>query len=65
MQPPTPPHRVQAIRSDRRFIGIETEPKYFDMAVNRIEKELGRHPLFPDEPSSSGYTQIMADVVVK
>jgi DNA modification methylase len=38
------PHR-------RKFIGIEKEPKYFDIAVKRIEAELSRMPLFEDAPA--------------
>ena len=29
---------VACIRTERRFIGIEKEPKYFDIAVNRIQQ---------------------------
>ena len=32
---------VAAVRTGRRFIGIELEPKYFDIAVRRIKAELG------------------------
>ncbi len=39
---------VACVRGDRTFIGIEKEPKYFDIAVNRIERELFRHPLFEE-----------------
>ena len=31
---------VACIRTGRRFIGIEKDPHYFDIAVERIEKEL-------------------------
>ena len=37
-------------QSGRRFIGIEKEPKYFDIAVKRIEAEFSRHPLFEAPP---------------
>jgi DNA modification methylase len=30
---------VACIRTERRFIGIEKEPKYFDIACKRIERE--------------------------
>jgi len=40
---------VACVRTGRKFIGIEKEPKYFDIAVRRIEAELNRAPLF-DEP---------------
>ena len=31
---------VACIQTGRRFIGIEKEPKYFDIAVQRIQKAL-------------------------
>ena len=37
---------VACVRTGRKFIGIELEPKYFEIAVARIEAELNRHPLF-------------------
>ena len=30
---------VACIRTERRFIGIEKEPKYFEIACKRIERE--------------------------
>jgi DNA modification methylase len=41
---------VACIRTGRRFIGIEREPKYFDIAVKRIETELKRTALFEPVP---------------
>lgn len=41
---------VACVRTGRRFIGIEKEPRYFDIAVKRIEAELNRCPLF-EEPA--------------
>ena len=40
---------VAAVRMKRKFIGIEKEPKYFDIAVKRIERALSeeRSSLFP------------------
>jgi len=40
---------VACVRLGRKFIGIEKEPKYFEIAVKRIEAELNRTPLF-EEP---------------
>ncbi len=37
---------VACIRTGRRFIGIELDPGYFDIAVQRCKRELDRHPLF-------------------
>jgi DNA modification methylase len=37
---------VACIKTGRNFIGIEKEPKYFDIAVKRIEKALSEQALF-------------------
>lgn len=37
---------VSALRLGRRFIGIEKEPKYFDIACQRIENALSQGVLF-------------------
>ena len=36
---------VACVRTGRSFIGIELEPKYFDISVKRIKAELNRFPL--------------------
>ena len=36
---------VACIRTGRRFIGIEIDPKYFEIAKQRCIKELNRFPL--------------------
>lgn len=36
---------VACVRLGRKFIGIELEPKYFEIAKKRISDELNRHPL--------------------
>jgi site-specific DNA-methyltransferase (adenine-specific) len=41
---------VACIRTGRRFIGIEIEPKYFDIACKRIEDEYKRMTLFEEPP---------------
>ena len=38
---------VACARLGRRFIGIEIEPKYFDIACKRIEREYAQLKLFP------------------
>ena len=38
---------VAAVREGRRFIGIECERNYFDIAVRRIDAELAQGRLFP------------------
>jgi site-specific DNA-methyltransferase (adenine-specific)/modification methylase len=42
---------VACIRTGRKFIGIEKEEKYFDIAVKRIEAELSRNILFEPPPA--------------
>lgn len=42
---------VAAIRTNRRCIGVEREPAYFNLAVSRLTAELSRTPLFPDPPA--------------
>ena len=41
---------VAAIQLGRKFIGIEREPKYFDIACQRIEKAVAQGQLFEPEP---------------
>lgn len=41
---------VAAIQTGRRFIGIEIEPRYFDIAVARIEEAALQPRLFDAEP---------------
>lgn len=41
---------VAAIQLGRKFIGIEREPKYFDIAVKRIEQAVAQGKLFEPEP---------------
>jgi site-specific DNA-methyltransferase (adenine-specific)/modification methylase len=42
---------VAAIQLGRKFIGIECEPKYFDIACRRIEQAYAQRPLFEAEPA--------------
>ena len=39
---------VPAVRSGRRFIGIEIEPRYFDIACERIDAAQRQAPLFAE-----------------
>jgi len=41
---------VAAIQLGRKFIGIEREPKYFDIACKRIEQAAAQGKLFEPEP---------------
>jgi len=42
---------VAAIQIGRKFIGIEREPKYFDIACKRIEQAVAQGQLFATEPT--------------
>lgn len=42
---------VAAVRLGRKFIGIEREPEYFDIACKRITAELAAPRLFIDRPA--------------
>lgn len=44
---------VACIRTARRFIGIELDQYYFDIAVNRIEAELRQGRLFDPPPATA------------
>ena len=41
---------VAAIQMGRKFIGIEREPKYFEIACKRIEQAVAQPQLFEPEP---------------
>lgn len=41
---------VAAIQMNRKFIGIEREPKYFDIACKRIEQAQAQGQMFAPEP---------------
>jgi hypothetical protein len=41
---------VAAIQMGRKFIGIEREPKYFDIACKRIQQAVDQPQLFQNEP---------------
>jgi DNA modification methylase len=41
---------VAAVKLGRKFIGIEIEPKYFDIACRRISDALARPDLFIEAP---------------
>jgi site-specific DNA-methyltransferase (adenine-specific)/modification methylase len=42
---------VAAIQLGRKFIGIEREPKYFEIACKRIEQAMAQGRLFEPEPA--------------
>ena len=41
---------VAAVKLSRKFIGIEIEPKYFDIAVRRIQAALDAPDMFIEKP---------------
>ena len=41
---------VACVQLERRFIGIELEPKYFDIACRRIDQELKKPSFFTNKP---------------
>ncbi|WP_243368903.1 DNA-methyltransferase [Microvirga solisilvae] len=41
---------VAAVKSGRSFVGIERDPKYFDLACKRIEDALSRPDMFAPRP---------------
>lgn len=41
---------VAAVRAGRPFIGIEQDPKWFDISCRRIEEAYAQRPLFDAEP---------------
>jgi DNA modification methylase len=45
---------VAAVRLGRKFIGIEIEPKYFDIACKRISEELKSPSFFREKPKLKG-----------
>jgi len=49
---------VAAIQLGRKFIGIEREPKYFDIACQRIEQAVAQGQLFEPEPTKQVQEQM-------
>jgi DNA modification methylase len=43
---------VACAKLGRKFIGIEIEPKYFDIACDRIEKAYAQPDLFVTQPEN-------------
>lgn len=52
---------VAAIQLGRKFIGIEREPKYFDIACKRIEQAAKQGQLFEPEPTKQEQTTLQID----
>ena len=48
---------VAAVQMGRKFIGIEREPKYFEIACRRIEQAYAQPDFFIDKPNQSKIEQ--------
>jgi len=48
---------VACVGSDRRFIGIERDPKHYATAVERIKRELSQGDLFHSQHNAKGDSQ--------
>ncbi len=54
---------VACVTSGRKFIGIEIEPKYFDIACRRIEQAYAQPRLF-EEKVGAGETAVQGDMLL-
>ena len=48
---------VAAVKLGRRFVGVEIEPRYFDLACQRIEQAQRQGDLFISAPEMAGATE--------
>lgn len=53
---------VAAVKLGRRFIGVEIEPKYFDIACRRISQALAQPDMFIERPKPPEQTRIEFEV---
>ena len=53
---------VACARLGRKFIGIEIEPRYFDIACKRIEREREQLKLFPPAEHTPAVQLTLEDV---
>jgi site-specific DNA-methyltransferase (adenine-specific) len=51
---------VAAIQLGRKFIGIERDPRYFDIACKRIEQAVAQGQLFAPEPAKQEQAPLFA-----
>ena len=51
---------VAAVKLGRRFIGIELEPKYFDIACKRIQAALDAPDMFVEQPKKAKQLAMLA-----
>lgn len=52
---------LACVRTGRKFIGVELEPRYFDIACRRIENEYAKRALFEPVPHREVQTTIFAE----
>ena len=52
---------VAAVKLGRKFIGIEIEPKYFDIACKRISDALKQPDMFVEQPKAREHQMGMFD----
>lgn len=56
---------VAAVRKGRKFIGIEIDPKYFDIACRRISEELRKPDMFIEKPRLFEHQESWTDMWAK
>ena len=55
---------VACVNLGRRFIGIEKERKYFDLACRRIEQAYAQPRLFEDATGGDGETAVQGEMLL-
>jgi site-specific DNA-methyltransferase (adenine-specific) len=55
---------VAAVQMGRKFVGIERERKYFDIACRRIEQAYAQPRLFEDAKVGAGDTAVQGDMLL-
>jgi site-specific DNA-methyltransferase (adenine-specific) len=53
---------VAAVKLGRKFIGIEIEPKYFDIACRRISDALKQPDMFQERPAPAKQDDMFAEL---
>lgn len=49
---------IAALKAGRRFVGIEIEPKWFDLACKRIEQAASQSDFFVEQPPPAKHDQL-------
>ena len=55
---------VAAVLCGKKFIGVEIEPRYFDIACRRIEQAYAQSRLFEDAKVGAGETAVQGDMLL-